>query len=373
MWIYWLIICVVVIYYPMNELYISKKKSNMHKIDIDNRNRMSYFVIMSLLMILIIGLREKHIGNDTITYYNSYKRFAAYGFDYLVDSVLDEIGREKGYVFIQILFNKLHIPFEIFNIIYAAFNVVVISLFIYKKSKIVWLSYFLYIAYEFFVLDLTMMRQTTAMSIVVLAIMYDKNKTVIDFIKFAIIVCAASLIHSSAIICIPVWFMFKIPYSKKVLFVLFGIIAISYISKSFMVQLVFQLAANVSNKYEIAYVMQEGTAGIKLYFMIIATVLLGSYKSEFLQDKFNLKMHYLLILMLIIFPAVQGGGAIMRVYYYFYIFMIVYIPNMLYSIKNEKILYLIVILSYIAVGLSMYISSITGNSYNMVPYKFFWQ
>lgn len=372
MWIYWLIIFVAVIYYPISELYSSKKNQNMPKSDTDNRKNISYFVIMSVLMIVIIGLREKHIGNDTIGYYNTYKELATKNFVYLLDPILEETGREKGFVFIQILFNKLHMPFELYNIIYAAFNIIAISLFIYKKSKIAWLSYFLYIAYGMFVLDLSMMRQTTAMSIVILAILYDKNETILDFMKFAIIVYMASLIHSSAIICIPVWFVFKIPYNKNTLIVALCIIAFCYISKSFMVRFVSQIAANVADKYSTAN-MQEGNAGMKLYLMIIVTVLLGSYKKNFLQDNFNVKMHYLLMLMLMVFPALQGGGAIMRVYYYFYVFMIVYIPNMLYSIKKDKSLYMLSILLYIAVGLNMYISSITGNSYHMVPYKFFWQ
>ena len=375
MWVYWLILCAVIIFYPFCVKHI-QGENTLSVTPQDSRVSKSYFIVISLLMIAVIGLRDRDVGLDTNHYNNIFNSLANRDFDYLFDPILDETGREKGFVFIQILLNKLNIPFEGFNIIYAVFNISVISLFIYKKSNIVWLSYFLYIAFGMFVLDMTMVRQITAMSIVILAVMYDKNETLYDFIKFAVIVYLASLIHSSAIICIPVWFIFKIPYNTKTLLAAFCIVAVSYMAKSYTVQFVSQFATNISDRYEnAAAAMQEGDAGLKLYLMILATVLLGSFKNGFLQDKFNLKMHYLLILMLILFPAVQGGGAIMRAYYYFYIFMIVYIPNMLNGLRegSDRPIYIIVVSLYIGVGLAMYISSIINDGYGVVPYEFFWQ
>lgn len=376
MWIYWAVILTSVLLYPMCTAYVRKKNNISRNSVIGNDLIKAYFAVMAIMMITVIGLREEHVGSDTIVYYNNYRRMKDYSFDYLLNESLTEEGREKGFIFVQILFNKLKISFTGFNIIYAVFNISAIMLFIYKKSKIPWLSCFLYIAFGFFVLDLTMIRQTTAMSIVILAVVYDKNETVWDFIKFALIVYLASLIHSSAIICIPTWFLFKVPYNKKTLIVALCIIAASYALKSLMVNIVSQVAANISNKYENAVeVMGEGNAGIRQYLMILVTVLMGAYLKDFMKEPFNLKMHYLLILMLIVFPAVQTGGALMRVYWYFYVFMIVYVPNMIDSIDKDKdrLIYLLIMVLYLMVGSSMYISSILGNSYYMVPYKFFWQ
>lgn len=376
MWIYWTVILISFFFYPLCTIYRRRKNNISVDCAVGNEQIKAYFVIVAAVMIIVIGLRENHIGTDTISYYNTYRSMANREFSYLFEQSLDEEGREKGFVFIQILFNKLKISFTGFNIIYAIFNIWVITLFIYKKSTIPWLSYFLYIAFGMFVLDLTMMRQTTAMSIVILAVLYDKNENIYDFIKFAVIVYAASLIHSSAIICIPIWFVFKIPYNKKTLIGALCIIALTYIMKSFMVNIVSQIANDISNKYEnAALLMSEGNAGMRQYAMILVTILMGAYLKKFINEPFNLKLHYMLIIMLIVFPAVQGGGAFMRVYYYFYVFMIVYVPNMINSIdrKKDRLIYIITMGLYIVVGTSMYVSSILGNSYNMVPYKFFWQ
>ena len=217
MWIYWTVILISFFFYPLCTIYRRRKNNISVGRAVGNEQIKAYFVIVAAVMIIVIGLRENHIGTDTISYYNTYRSMANREFSYLLEQSLDEEGREKGFVFIQILFNKLKISFTGFNIIYAIFNIWVITMFIYKKSTIPWLSYFLYIAFGMFVLDLTMMRQTTAMSIVILAVLYDKNENIYDFIKFAVIVYVASLIHSSAIICIPIWFVFKIPYNKKTL------------------------------------------------------------------------------------------------------------------------------------------------------------
>lgn len=373
MWIYWLLLAGTVSLYAVCVLQYKKKHDIMSSINIDNCNLKSYFIIVSIMMIAVIGLREKHIGIDTFSYYNSYQRMELLNFDYLLNPVLKEEGTERGYVFLQILFNKLHVPFTGFNLIYAIFNVSVITLLIYKSSKKPWLSYFLYICYEFFLLDMTMMRQTTAMSIVILAIMYDNNKTVLDFLKFALIVYAASLIHSSAIICIPLWFIFKIPYNTTTIIIALIAIISSYIFRGALMNIVGQIASEVSNKYDYA-VFEEGNAGQKLYYMIIATVIMGTYLKIPLQKKDNLKMHYLLVLMLIIFPAVQSGGAIMRIYFYLYIYMIIYIPNMIsyIDIRKDRIVYYVIIALYIIVGLYLYNDALLRDTY-IVPYKFFWQ
>lgn len=373
MGIYWILLCFVVLLYLLCVFYYRRKFSITNGVILNNNQLKMYFVIISILMIVIIGLREKHIGIDTISYYNSYQRMAHYDFKYVLNPILEEEGTEQGYVFLQILFNKIRISFTGFNVVYAIFNIGTISLLIYKNSKIPWLSYFLYICYEFFLLDMTMMRQTTAMSIVVLAIMYDSNKTFLDFIKFALIVYLASLIHSSAIICIPLWFIFKIPYSGKIFIASMVIVALCYVFRNILMNIVDKVAMEVSNKYSYA-TFEEGSAGLKLYLMIIATVIMGAWLKVPTIDENSLRMHYLLTLMLVVFPAVQSGGAIMRVYFYFYIFMIIYIPNMISCIDKHKdvIFFYLIIFLYVIVGLYLFNSALLRDSY-IVPYKFFWQ
>ncbi|MEE1224484.1 MAG: EpsG family protein, partial [Clostridia bacterium] len=192
MTIYWALPIFAVVFYWLCKM--TAKNGHRHmQIQIQNSDIKAYFIIMSLFMIVIIGLRSENVGIDSSNYYNMYKDMSREDFSYIFEPDVND----RGYFFLTILTNRLGLNFYAFNIIYAVFNVGVISYLIYEYSDMPWLSYLLYIFFDFFILELTMVRQTLAMSIVILAVLKDKNETLWDFIKFAIIVLCASTIHTS--------------------------------------------------------------------------------------------------------------------------------------------------------------------------------
>lgn len=336
--------------------------------DKEYKTPLFYYIIMSVYMVVLIGLRSANIGIDTNGYYGMYKSAASLSFSDLKYDMSD-----KGFVVLEIILNRLHISFNGFNLIYAAFVIIIVSLFIYKMSEMPWLSYFLYICFGFFLLDFSMVRQTLAMSIVILAFLSDKNRGIKDFALFALLVLLASSIHASAIIFMPVWFIKKLPFNSVLVTFFIVLIPLCYLFKGQLSNMLINLAGNVSDKYEGYSKAGEGNAGILLYFMMIVTVVFSLFIPRFFKDKQNTTMFYLLCIMLIIFPGVQGGGAIMRIYYYFYIFMIVFVPNMVCNMNiNDKGLFVLVIALYIMVGLYMYYGSLSGGENHLVPYQFFW-
>lgn len=338
-------------------------------LDKEYKTPVFYYVVMSLCMIVLIGLRRDDIGTDTLGYAGMYKstgNLSLSDFKYEMN--------DKGFAVLQYILNKLHIGFSGFNFLYAVFVITVLSVYIYKESEMPWFSYFLYICYGFFMLDFTMVRQTLAMAIVLLAFMIDKNRGVKDFLIFALIVFIASTIHASAIIFMPVWFIKKLPYNSVIVTLFFVMIAACYLFKSHLTGFLINMAGNVSDKYEGYSKVGEGSAGLMLYLMILVTVVFSLFVPKFFKEKKNVTLFYLLCIMLVIFPGVQGGGAIMRIYYYFYMFMIVFIPNMVCSLDTEeKSYFVLIIFLYVAVGLNMYHGALSGNLYKVVPYHFFWQ
>ena len=304
-----------------------------------------YYIAMSVYMIVLIGLRSADIGIDTSTYSNMYKSAGAMAFSDLKYETSD-----KGFVVLEMILNILHISFNGFNLIYAAFVIIIVSLFIYKMSEMPWLSYFLYICFGFFLLDFSMVRQTLAMSIVILAFLIDKNRGIKDFALFALLVLLASSIHASAIIFMPVWFIKKLPFNSMLVACFIILAALCYLFKGQLSSFLLSFAQNVSDKYEMYNKTDTGSAGALLYLMVFVTVIFSLFIPKFFNNKQNVSLFYLLCIMLIIFPGVQGGGAIMRIYYYFYIFMIVFVPNMVCNMNiNDKGLFVLVIALYIMV------------------------
>ena len=127
--IYWVLLVFSFALYIFVQFGVTTSPSfEVHSVE-ENKGYKKYFILVTIFMVILVGFRALNVGIDTETYHNSYTRCAAYDFSYIFqDSV-----KEKGYVFIQILFNKLGISFLGFNIIYAIFNFYVVSLLIYRS------------------------------------------------------------------------------------------------------------------------------------------------------------------------------------------------------------------------------------------------
>lgn len=364
--VYLAILPICVLLPELCKLFENKYTSGLKK---EYKTPVFYYIVMAVYMIILIGLRRTDIGIDTSNYASMYKSAGKLAFSDLKYKMND-----KGFVILQMILNRLHIGFSGFNFIYAIFVIVVISCYIYKESEMPWLSYFLYVCFGFFMLDFTMVRQTLAMAIVLMAFMIDKNRGVKDFILFALLVILASTIHASAIIFMPVWFIKKLPFNGLIVAFLLILIPLCYLFKGQLTGFLLNMAGSVSDKYEGYAKTGEGNAGILLYLMMLVTVVFSLFVPGLFKDKKNATFFYLLCIMLVIFPGVQGGGAIMRIYYYFYMFMIVFIPNMVCSLDTkEKGFFVLIIFLYLAVGLYMYYGSLSTNSSKVIPYHFFWQ
>lgn len=347
-----------------------------HKLAVGNTNMryIAAFVIIAAYLIMVIGLRADSVGIDTWSYGQKYEGIAKLTQGQIIRQL--KKASEPGYFLLQLLAGKLGIKFSGFNFIYSVFNVGVITYFIYKKSKMAWLSYFLYITYDFFVLDLSMMRQTTAMSIAVLAYMTDKNRGIGDFLKFTLLIAIAATIHNSAVIFLPAWFVKKIRYNDRTVTVAFVLIALALIFRDKLMPILHSLGAGVSEKYS-TYDVAEDSVGMRQYLMLLVTLIFYLFVNKKNNSPVEKDSFFLLCVMLVMFPAASmgGGGVFMRIFYYYYLFMIIFIPNMLASLnrKGEKMIKYIIIGMYMWVGWMLYYSRLTSVEYNLIPFKFFWQ
>ncbi len=366
-------LCLLIACLALPEAYrlVNKRNVALHLPDKTAAFLKRYHIIMAICMVLLIGLRSVNIGIDTLNYAYMYINAASTPFSYLNEDIKD-----KGYVFLCIVLNRLGVNFTEFNILYAIFNISIITYMIYKYSDMPWMSFFLFMAFGFFTLQFTMVRQSLAISIVLLAIILDKNKGIWDFVKFVLLVWIAYTIHASAVVALPIWFIRKIKPDKIWTFIFIAIIVFCYLFKGAIGELMFNLAGDVSESYENYGDELIENAGMFLYLMILVSVIFSIIIPQFLDNKWNFMTFIFLCIMLMMLPALQGGGAIMRIYYYYYIFMIVHIPNMISSVNRSKdrFITLLIMLLFLSVGLYMFANDVFVNdTYKINPYEFFWQ
>lgn len=371
MTIIWILLAFSCLFYPVCTVVYNRKIKVGDFRPVENKNIKFYFICVSIFMIVIIGLRGILVGRDTLNYFYFYAKHQGISFMMALRADLPE----KGYVLFQIIGHKLRLGFPGFNVLYAIVNVGILSYTIYKKSTMPWMSYFLYICLEFFILDMSMVRQRLAMSIVILAVVTDKNKTWLDFLKFFVLIYIASTFHNSAVVAYPIWFLKKISMNNLSIAVTICLIGIAYLARENIAAFLSEYATDVSEKYEMYGKIETGTAGMRLYMMIAVTLALGVFLQRFRKIPENGLPFYCLCMMLIIFPGVQGGGVLMRLYYYYYIFIILYVPNLVTALDPKKDMWIkiLIIVLYLAVGIYFLNINLGPGSLAGEEYKFYWQ
>ncbi len=372
MTIFWALLSFTCLLYPVMKFVLNKQKGVPEFKKLKNNEIKLYFILVSIAMILVIGLRGLKVGVDTLNYYFSYARLQNIG---ILQVLRATDVTEKGYIIFQILGHRLHLGFAGYNLFYATFNIAIISYIIYKKSSMPWLSYFLYICFGFFILELSMMRQTLAMSIVALAIVTDKGETWKDFVRFLIFVLIARSIHNSAIVALPLWFLKRLPLNNLSIAITLFVVVLGFLMRGYISQLMSVLAGEISERYASYNEIREGTAGMRLYLMVSVTIVLGMFLRRYRKIDENGLPFYSLCMMLFLFPAVQGGGVFMRVYYYYYLFIILYVPNLITALdpKKDTHIKILIVLLYLAVGIYFFHASLGPDSLVGEGYKFFWQ
>ena len=133
-----------------------------------------------------------------------------------------------------------------------------------------------------------------------------------------------------------------------------------------------ELRSLLSSYSRIEYTSIE-TGGMKLFLLILVSVLIGIiYRNPLLtKDRNNKYFFYMMVATAILMPITQFHPAVLRLNWYFFIFMIIYIPNLLYAINN-KLIRFVGIGSYIILGFVLFFTQ-TIHETNLVEYLFFWQ
>lgn len=128
-----------------------------------------------------------------------------------------EFEGEFGFVILQILLHQISSDPQIFIFTIALITNLLIVLVLYKYSRMIELSLFVYIAFGMFTVSMNGVRQFLAAAIIFAATKYILNG---NWRKFIVIVLLASTIHKSALILIPIYFIVRREAWTKVTFLL---------------------------------------------------------------------------------------------------------------------------------------------------------
>jgi len=347
-----LLLSVINVYHLLRKITISIKGETTRI------NTKIYVTIVAFMLSFIAGFRSLSVGIDTFDYANTFNRIRLLDFA----QIFEGVKVEHGYVLFQYLVGQIFGEFQALLIIVAVLYIGVVSYYIYKYSKIPVMSYILFIGFGFFTFGMSGIRQTIAISFVLIAFKYIKTRNLFGFL---LCVTIASLFHVTALISIPSYWFNKLKFNNKTLLIFIGAALLAIGFKDEIRAILNSFARNELSKIE--------TGGNRMLFLMVVSTLLGvAFRNPFLaQDEDNKYFFYMMAASTIIMPITQFNPVVMRLYYYYFIFVIIYIPNLMSVIEDRRIQF-IGVSGYALTAIIWFLSTSIFTEH-LQTYLFFWQ
>ena len=286
-----------------------------------------FFGIVFVQFLLISGLRTYDVGQDLRNYLQGYRDFQASvgnAFEYYFPSW------EPGYILINIICSKIGLSFRLFFLLIDAFAYLILFRFIRRYAPVKWLAVVLFVAFGFFFASLHILRQTIALSIILLS--YDalvERKTR----RFFILVFLAFCFHYTAILFAASYFLYRGRRMSLgtfiVLFVVIGILSTVLFSSLMGVAILFM------EKYDGYGQNDLHGSGYSMLALLLVLVILGyAYKPRDLSKKDGL-IFFAMAFGTILQMAATKLSIFARVCWYWEYAVMAYIPVII-ALSNNK-------------------------------------
>lgn len=365
--VYFINIFMILIFAMLNNIMrnpsgISNNSSNRQKI-----GHKCYMVIVALQLIAISGFRAKSIGSDNGNYLrvfelaqlNSWREFFNIPKYYLH-------GFEKGFLAYYKILATLHFNFQGFMLVTAIVTLGITCYFIYRNSKIPWLSIYLFCTLGYFNSSMCTIRQWLAISITLLSIRFIKQRNLKSFI---IIIIIASLFHTTALSVIPLYWFNKIKINRKYYLFVSTVGASVFFLHNDILQLFLHVLPRYSSYVNSKYGGSQG--GYYQLLLILFLILFGQLmrhsmlnKDESMSLYFHTLSLALFLQIIALFFAVFG-----RIIDYYLIYIIIYIPNCIKCLGDKK-LRVLAIIGVVVLTVGYYYTILLHNTTRTVPFMF---
>ena len=329
---------------------VSKKKYNSKKFLV---------VLLTAQLITILALRNSTVGVDIPGYVRFFQNTPILNFQQFMAHRW-----ELGFKLLNKAISLFTSNEQVFLTIIATLTIIPVGRFIYKYSKMPFLSFALYISFNFYSFVFSGLRQGIAYGIVLISYDFIVNR---KLSKFIICILFASLFHRSALIFLPAYFLVKFKINYKSL----GIVVITNGILYLFRKQIFEFA--IQQFYPSYEVVVSSSISWMILGIIITILGLLFYKNVVGISSQNNDLYVIMItgVSLMIFATV--GTNVMRMADYYYLFIIIFIPEVMNSIKDKGLVmlggYLVVISTLV-----LHLWFLTyADTYQMVPYIFFWK
>ena len=311
--------------------------------------------VIVLFCIVLIAFRGSTVGIDTAAYG---REFYMFDFSSLTDS---RYSSERGFMLLNVLLKEAGFDFWVLTLLEALVVMLPATYLIRKYSKNPYLSFFYFIAMDYFCFSLTGMRQAFALGITMIAFEFAQRK---KFIPFVLLVLLAMVFHKTAMVFLPVYFISRISLKKKYIFwIIVGSFAVFLMKEP--IRTIMRELARIDHK-----AIDTGGTGMYLFFVAIALVGIVFSKAKWNEKMEGSVFFYMLFCAIAVYPVLQYNPTILRLHYYYSVMLIILIPNILDQIHSKIIRYGCGSVFFV-VGL-YYMFAYPLQNMGITPYRFMW-
>lgn len=331
----------------------------------------TYIFIICSVMLLISGLRNVAVGEDTYAYFLTFNEVKNTSWSQTLNEISDYyssgLGKDPGYT----LFQKI---LQIISTDYTVYLLIVSSIFHLSLAKFIndntaklsdaTIALLIYFVLFFSVFSITALRQSIALAITMHCYKYVKEKRLLPFLFFILM---GSMIHRSILVFIPFYFLCQIKYTKYLFSLVLLLFPLFLWQKATLSAYLISLGG-----YE-EYEAFDGAGtyvftGIFIFISLIALV----RRKYILKKDMQFKNYYnAFSIALVLLPLSWVHPALLRITMYFSIFMLLFIPEILRTFDTTSVKFrrgLMVGATVLLIGLFLQ-SAYRKN----LEYKFYWE
>lgn len=292
----------------------------------DVKNNPRYLFLIFLVLTLFISLRSINVGVDATSYKEIFYDISEYKFFdvFLYDRY------EVGYKYLCKIFSLIWNNYQFFQSSISIFQMIAVYYFIKNNSKNYAISTFIFITFETYVFLFGILRQATALAILLFAIKYLKED---NLMKFSILVFLASLFHKTAAVFLLAYPLKYVKINKKTIIV-FTILV--FVTLLFGEKIIYFIMNFIYRPSTPTYNSGEGYKMLLLMYSICIVNYIFREKLR-KQDKNNILFLQILMLGTLIQCLAPTYKNVGRLVIYFFPFIDVLLANVYELIENKKL------------------------------------
>lgn len=336
-------------------IYLASTASLIVSLSRSREIKFIVFWIITVIFILVLGLRSRDVGIDTPAYYSIFNIINS------SDLSMSFLRWEPGFVLVNKIFSS---DVKILILVLSLLSIYHLFKFIYEQSPNITLSLILFIGLGFYFFLFNGVRQAIATSILTYSFKYLYNKKYIIWIIYFIF---AISFHYTALIFL-FYFLFNYVSSKKILLLAWLSSLALTILPQLIIPLIQALEAIAPQKYLYYLISLEIDSSMRIKFFVSQLFFLMFYYC-YIKISPSIEKQVLLISIysVILSNILTHLGDLSRLSLYFEIFQIIAIPITINHYLKGNSRYLFNISTFVLVSL-FYYRSIFINSNGQYPY-----